>query len=191
MKNNLLSLAIFCLFTLQIFAHNAPKNETKNDYKTFLIKTQLSKEELLALLQQGETEKVNLKKNESIKEENEIKSFAKLQEINNTVQNNDTLQQQIETEIKEDALHPLDEFHLRQNASEVKAFVAKPQNRFIDSLYEKKFSKIYGYLTLFLFAFVLFYFKDKIFSQKGGFSKDTYRSLFESDSVREYMLAED
>ena len=191
MKNNILSFTLFFLFILQIFAHNAPKNETKNDYKTFLIKTQLSKEELLALLQQGETENVNLKKNESIKEENEIKSFAKLQEINNTVQNNDTLQQQIEKEIKEDALHPLDEFHMKLNTSEVKAFVAKPQNRFIDSLYEKKFSKIYGYLTLFLFAFVLFYFKDKIFSQKGGFSKDTYRSLFESDSVREYMLAED
>ena len=190
MKNNILSFTLFFLFILQIFAHNTPKNDTKNDYKTFLVKTQLSKEELLALLQQEETEKVNLKKNKNNTEENKIKSSAKVQEINITAQNNDTLQQQIETEIKEDALHPLDEFHLRQNASEVKTFIAKPQNKFIDSLYEKKFSKIYGYLTLLLFAFVLFYFKDKLFNQKGGFSKDTYRSLLESDSVREYMLGE-
>ena len=190
MKNNLLSLAIFYLFILQIFAHNTAKNDAKNAYKTFLVKTQLNKEELLALLQQGETQKVNLKKNENNTEGNEVKSFAKVKENNDTAEEEDTLQEQIEKEIKEDALHPLDEFHVKQNASEVKAFVAKTQTKFIDSLYEKKFSKIYGYLTLILFAFVLFYFKDYIFNQKGAFGKDTYRSLFESDSAKEYMLAE-
>ena len=137
MKNNILSFTLFFLFILQIFAHNTPKNDTKNDYKTFLVKTQLSKEELLALLQQEETEKVNLKKNKNNTEENKIKSSAKVQEINITAQNNDTLQQQIETEIKEDALHPLDEFHLRQNASEVKTFIAKPQKYYLldDGIY--------------------------------------------------------
>ena len=180
----------FYLFILQIFAHNTAKNDAKNAYKTFLVKTQLNKEELLALLQQGETQKVNLKKNENNTEGNEVKSFAKVKENNDTAEEEDTLQEQIEKEIKEDALHPLDEFHVKQNASEVKAFVAKTQTKFIDSLYEKKFSKIYGYLTLILFAFVLFYFKDYIFNQKGAFGKDTYRSLFESDSAKEYMLAE-
>ena len=104
---------------------------------------------------------------------------------NSTNATEDPLQKKIEQEIKEDALHPLDEFHVKKN--EVKTLVTKPNTRFIDSLYEKRFGNFYGYLTLFMFIFVMIYNKDYIFNQK-NLGKNTYLNRFDCDNEREYIL---
>ena len=112
-----------------------------------------------------------------------------VEEVNNTLDDDDTLEEQIEKEIQEDALHPLDEFHVKEvKTSEVKSFVAKPKGKIFDSLYEKRFGKIYAYLTLIVFVFVFIYNKDSLFNQKRSQDKINYRSLFDYDNSKEYML---
>ena len=112
---------------------------------------------------------------------------ALVQEVANSTNTTvDPLQKNIEQEIKEDALHPLDEFHIKQN--EVQTLVAKPNTRFIDSLYEKRFGRFYGFLTLFLFIFVLMYNKEAIFNEKGNSGKKRYIYSSEYENEREYML---
>ena len=191
MKSKISIILLFIVF-IQIHTHKTPKNNTKPQYNTFLVKTQLSKEQLLTLLNQGNSHPVNLieKKNSNTAEEAEEKNqTAEVQEVNTTEPNDDTFEEQIEEEIKADALHPLDEFHVKETQnSEVKSFISKPNTRFIDSLYEKKFGKIYAYLTLILFAFVLIYYKDNIFNQKIANKKGIYSNLFDYDSSKEYML---
>ena len=179
MKFYILYITIFLAFLITINSHNL-KNST--EYKTFLVKTQLNKQELESLLQQGETQLVNLKKNKTYAKKNKTKVQKVL---NPTIATEDPLQKKIEQEIKEDALHPLHEFHV--NRTEVKTLVTKPNARFIDSLYEKRFGNFYGYLTLFMFIFVMIYNKDYIFNQK-NFGKNNYLNRFDYDDEREYIL---
>ena len=187
MKSKVINLVILIIFFSQFLAHKAPKNDTKSGYKTFLVKTQIPKEKLLALLKEGEKQKVNLKANENINKTGSGEGKENTTEVKEV--DDQTLQEQIEDEIQEDALQPLEEFHVKEvKQSEVKTFVNKPKTKFIDSLYEKRFGKIYGYLTLFLFAFVLLYNKDKIFNQKTSRGKPNYSNLFEFDSSKEYMI---
>ena len=197
MKANLLDIIILPLFFVQVFAHKTQKNETQSEYRTFLVKTQLSKEQLKTLLCQGECQKSNLKKKVKQNKEENIEKKAILNpsnivvEVNKTIDEDDTLEKQIEDEIRADALHPLDEFYVNQNnLSEVQTLVVKTKTRFIDSLYEKKFGKVYAYLTLFLFVFIMIYYRKIIFNQKLNYSKATYRNIFEYeyDSINEYML---
>ena len=179
MKSNIIYITILLAFFISINSHNL-KNST--EYKTFLVKTKLTKQELESLLQQGEVQLVNLKKNKTHLKTN----VTLVQEMHNSTNaTEDPLQKKIEQEIKEDALHPLDEFHVKQN--EVKTLVTKPNTRFIDSLYEKRFSNFYGYLTLFMFIFVMIYNKDYIFNQK-NLGKNTYLNRFDCDNEREYIL---
>ena len=179
MKSNIIYITILLAFFISINSHNL-KNST--EYKTFLVKTKLTKQELENLLQQGEVQLVNLKKNKTHLKTN----VTLVQEMHNSTNaTEDPLQKKIEQEIKEDALHPLDEFHVKQN--EVKTLVTKPNTRFIDSLYEKRFSNFYGYLTLFMFIFVMIYNKDYIFNQK-NLGKNTYLNRFDCDNEREYIL---
>jgi len=194
MKSKTCIILLFIVF-IQIYTHKTPKNETIPEYKTYRVKTQLTKEQLLTLLNQQHPHQTNLKKTEnSIKveeaEENKnVNQVNEVQEINNTDANDDTLEEQIEDEIRADALHPLDEFHVKEaQNSEVKSFVSKPNTRFIDSLYEKKFGKIYAYLTLILCVFVIIYYKDRLFNQKLANKKGNYSNLFDFDSSKEYML---
>ena len=159
----LLSLTLFFALFMIINSHNLqsekeqhPQNET--ELKTYLVKTKLTKEELETLLAEGSTQLVNLKKAKKEKVHN-----VTVKEVTNATNRTEAdLQKVIEQEIKEDALHPLHEFRVDQN--EVKTLVTKPNARFIDSLYEKRFGKFYAYLTLILFVFVMIYYKDIIFS---------------------------
>ena len=190
MKFNKISTLIFILFIIYCNAHNL-KSELENnknenhaqEYKTFLVKTNMAKEELQALLQEGETKLVNLKKNRTHENNSTI-----IKEINNvtnlTIDGN--LEEKIIQEIREDALHPIDEFHVNQN--EVKTFFNKPKTRFIDSLYEKKFGKFYVYLTLFLFVMVMMYYKDIIFNQKNVNIKKAYANYYDLNNEKEYIL---
>ena len=182
MKVNIISSILFITLLFLSYCHNLKSGEHNNstEYKTFLVKTKLSKEELQTLLKQGESEITNLKKNKT------HNNTVVILEVNSTNLTDGALQKKIEQEIKEDSLHPIHEFHLNQ--SEVTTLVTKPKTRFIDSLYEKKFGKIYGYLTLFFFAFVMIYYKDIIFNQKKLNTKTPYFNKFEFFNEKEYML---
>jgi len=185
MKQTILNIALLFLLVLAVKSHNLNSQQSNStEYKTFLVKTQLTKQELETLLQEGETKLVNLKKNKTKKHVNET-TFVK-EVVNSTNATIDPLQKKIEQEIKEDALHPLPEFHVKQN--EVQTLVAKPNTRFIDSLYEKRFGRFYGFLTLFLFIFVLMYNKELIFNEKGSNGKKRYIYSSEYENEREYML---
>ena len=190
MKTNFMNLMIISVLILQILAS---KNKTNSEYNTFLVKTQLTKQELETLLHQGEAQTVNLKENNSTenqeKTENEEPVFAVEEVKNNTLDEDDTLEEQIEKEIQEEALHPLDEFHVKgEKTSEVKTLIAKPEPKIFDSLYEKRFGRFYGFLTLFLFIFVLMYNKEAIFNEKGNSGKKRYIYSSEYENEREYML---
>ena len=137
----------------------------------------------------GRSQLVNLKKNKTQKHK-EYNNTVIVKEVTNltnlTNQTDDILQKKIEQEIKEDALHPLHEFKVDQN--EVKTLVAKPKTTFIDSLYEKRFGKIYAYLTIILFIIVMISYKDVIFNQKVINSKKSYLNSYNYDGEKEYML---
>ena len=194
MKENLAILLVtISLFILPIFSHNTTKNEAPHQ-NTFLIKTKLNKEQLEALLNQRGESNVNLK--EKIipeKNENEEKNMTTVKEIK---EEDDTLQEQIENEIQEDALHPLDEFHVKEvKTSETTTFIAKPQNRLIDSLYEKRFGNTFGLLAgLFIFMILIFGYllslSNSISKRNGGknYQKNSYRELFNSENSKEYLL---
>ena len=194
MKSYALYITLFLGLFITIYSHNLKsRNENKeqkaSEYKTYLIKTQLTQKELETLIQQGEAQLVNLKKNKT-KKHKEHNSTVIVQEVTNTTnltnQTDEILQKEIEQEIKEDALHPIDEFRVDQN--EVKTLVTKPKTTFIDSLYEKRFGKIYAYLTIILFFIVMISFKDVIFNQKVINSKKSYLNSYNYDGEKEYML---
>ena len=191
MKTKIINLVFLSILIVHILAS---KNKTNSEYNTFLIKTQLTKQELETLLHQGEVQPVNLKENSTTSENQEEKEngqpeFSVEEVKNNTVVEDDTLEEQIENEIKDDALRPLDEFHVAEvKTSEVKTLIVKPEPKIFDSLYEKRFGKFPGYLVLFLFVFILIYYRDIIFNQKRSQEKMNYRSLFDYDNSKEYML---
>ena len=194
MKSKSSIILLFIVF-IQIYTHQTPKNETNPEYKTYLVKTQLTKEQLLTLLNQQHSHQTNLKKTEKsnkveeAQENNKVNQANEVQEVNNTEVNDDTLEEQIEDEIRADALHPLDEFHVKQaQTSEVKSFVST-NTRFIDSLYEKKFGKIYAYLTLIFFVFALIYFNNLNTNKKIGYKNKNYVNYYEFMSTNDYLVS--
>ena len=96
------------------------------------------------------------------------------------------LEDKIIQEIREYALHPIDEFHVNKN--EVKTLVTTTKTRFIDSLYEKKFGRFYAYLTLFLFVIAMIYYKDSILAKKNLNIKKPYANYYNLNNEEEYML---
>ena len=99
---------------------------TESTTKVFLVKTNLTKEELVTLLHKGEKQLSNLrKKNEEADEVNTTDANATnttVEEVEDTYETDEELQKEIEDEIMEDALKPLEEFHVRQiKTSEVKS----------------------------------------------------------------------
>ena len=194
MNSYTLYITLFLGLFITIYSHNLKsgnENEQQkaSEYKTYLIKTQLTQKELETLIQQGEAQLVNLKKNKTQKHK-EYNNTVIVKEVTNltnlTNQTDEILQKKIEQEIKEDALHPLHEFKVDQN--EVKTLVTKPKTTFIDSLYEKRFGKIYAYLTIILFIIVMISYKDVIFNQKVINSKKSYLNSYNYDGEKEYML---
>ena len=168
---NIISLTIYLSLIILCYFHNLQSHNTtvnQEAYKTFLVKTKLSKKELETLLQEGEVQLVNLKINK-IHTNNTF-----IQEINNTTNLTDaTLEQKIEQEIKADALNPIHEFHI--NPNEVTTLVTtKTGSGFINYIHEKRFGKFWAYITLFLFAFLMIYNKDIILCQKNINKKKSY-----------------
>ena len=167
MKVNIIILSILIV---QIFSHKGEKNNTAQQ-RAFLVKTKLTKEQLETLLHQNVTQ-LTKKQNATLDEDN-------------------ILQKEIEDEIMDEALNPLDEFHIKElNPSNTTTLVAKQKAnvRFIDSLYERKFGNIYGYITLLFFVFVLIYNKKMIFNHKDVSRENIYENYYDLDSKKEYML---
>ena len=171
-------------------AHGQQGHHEQNNTKTFLIKTDLSKEELLTLLQNGEKQLSNLKKKEEEADAENTTNATNttVEEVEDTYKAEKELQEEIEDEIKDDALKPLDEFHVRQiKNSEVKSFVAKNDAKFIDSLYEKRFGKFYALLTLFFSVLAIIYFF-QLSNNKKTSLKRTYINYYDFDLSKDYMI---
>ena len=83
--------------------------------RVFLVKANLTKEELLTLLHKGEKQLSNLRKrNEEANEVNTTDTTATnttVEEVEDTYQTEQQLQNEIEDEIRDDAIIPLHEFH--------------------------------------------------------------------------------
>ena len=170
---------ILLILIIQAFSYLGDNNHTA-ELRTFLVKTKLTKEQMETLLHQNVT--LLVKKQGSDKKENA------------TLDDDDILQKEIEDEIMDDALHPLDEFHIKEiEPSNTTTLVAKQKTntntRFIDSLYEKRFGNLSGYLTLLFFIAVLLYNKEILFNHKDVNQNDIY-SFYNLDSNKEYMLVE-
>ena len=175
---------LFILFFItKVLSHNthnttieANKNKNKN---TFLIKTNLTKEELESLLQEheGQTKVVNLKNN--------------IYQDGDNITTEEGLNREIEDEIRDDALIPLDEFHVKEvKTSETTNFIVQKNNKLIDTLYERKFGKIYAYLTIAFFIFAMIYFNNLNGNKNAGDKNGKFNNYIEFDDNREYMLAE-
>lgn len=163
--------------TLDSSSHGTDSNHT---IKTFLIETKLTQNELENLLIKAHN---NSKKvNEATKEYKEAKKNKKLKM--------DPFQKEIEKEIKEDSLHPLDEFRVTEITEPIQenvnatVLIAKSKVNLFDKLYEKNISKKFGLMVLILVIVSVFIFHNlytKNFSKK--FNKDTF--YFDN---KEYML---
>ena len=158
-------------------SHGTDSNHT---IKTFLIETKLTQNELENLLikAQNNSKKVD----EATKEYKEAKKNKKLKM--------DPFQKEIEKEIKEDSLHPLDEFRVTEITEPIQenvnatVLIAKSKVNLFDKLYEKNISKKFGLMVLILVIVAVFIFHNlytKNFSKK--FNKDTF--YFDN---KEYML---
>ena len=192
-----LIFVIFLLCIPGILSNNNSHYENKehNTQNLFLVKTQLTKELLQTLLQEGETQLINLKKkkNKNKKENNteQIINYNKtIVEDGDNITTDEGLQKEIEDEIMDDALQPLDEYYVKETkTSEIKTLIAKNYSKFIDSLYEKKFGKIYAYLTLIFFVFSLTYFNGLDTNKKIGYKNNNYVNYYEFISSNDYMVS--
>ena len=173
--------------------------QEQSNTRSFLVKTKLNKEQLETLLHQSEVQSTNLKKSEQSEKDEENKNnlnttnttnTSTVEEVDDAYESDEELQKEIEDEIMEDALKPLDEFHVKEvKTSEVKTFVAKANDvTLLDFLYEKKFGKIYAYLSLLLVIFVFIYFKDVFNNKKEYIEKKKYINYYDFDLSRESMI---
>ena len=190
MKTQVFSLTIFISLLMIINSHNL-QNQKQNhkengtEYKTYLVKTKLTKEELESLLKEEETHLVNLRKQKGNHTSgNKSTTVEKVEHSGNLTDYE--FEKKIENQIRDDALHPVHEFRLEKN--EVQTLVTKSDARFMNFLYEKRFGKFYGYLTLILFIFVLCYYNNIIFNQKKCINKKDYINSYYNDKEKEYML---
>ena len=182
---------ILLILFIESLAHNTSKNKINDssDYKTFLVKTKLTKEELEELLSKSETAFLYLRSihnnNQTIKEEN------KVNKENIVKEKTDSLEKQIEEELEREALNPPEEFYVKETkeANTQKEFIQIKDKEPIDPLYEKKYGRIYAYLTFFFVIFLIIYFRESLFKQKENMKKKNYRNLFDSNTNGyEYML---
>ena len=171
---------LFILFFItKVLSHNTHNTTIEANKNTFLIKTNLTKEELESLLQEqeGQTKVINLKKN--------------IYEDGDNITTEEGLNREIEDEIRDDALIPLHEFHVKEvKTTETTNFIVQKNNKFIDALYERKFGKIYAYLTIAFFIFAMIYFNKLNGNKNAGDKNGKFNNYIEFDDNREYMLAE-
>ena len=171
---------LFILFFItKVLSHNTHNTTIEANKNTFLIKTNLTKEELESLLQEqeGQTKVINLKKN--------------IYEDGDNITTEEGLNREIEDEIRDDALIPMDAFHVKEvKTSETTNFIVQKNNKFIDVLYERKFGKIYAYLTIAFFIFAMVYFNNLNGNKNADDKNGKFKNNYEFDDNREYMLAE-
>ena len=171
---------LFILFFItKVLSHNTHNTTIEANKNTFLIKTNLTKEELESLLQEqeGQTKVINLKKN--------------IYEDGDNITTEEGLNGEIEDEIRDDALIPMDAFHVKEvKTSETTNFIVQKNNKFIDVLYERKFGKIYAYLTIAFFIFAMIYFNNLNGNKNADNKNGKFKNYYEFDDNREYMLAE-
>ena len=171
---------LFILFFItKVLSHNTHNTTIEANKNTFLIKTNLTKEELESLLQEqeGQTKVINLKKN--------------IYEDGDNITTEEGLNREIEDEIRDDALIPMDAFHVKEvKTSETTNFIVQKNNKFIDVLYERKFGKIYAYLTIAFFIFAMVYFNNLNGNKNADDKNGKFKNYYEFDDNREYMLAE-
>ena len=174
------SYVLFILFFItKVLSHNTHNTTIEANKNTFLIKTNLTKEELESLLQEqeGQTKVINLKKN--------------IYEDGDNITTEEGLNREIEDEIRDDALIPMDAFHVKEvKISETTNFIVQKNNKFIDVLYERKFGKIYAYLTIAFFIFAMVYFNNLNGNKNADDKNGKFKNYYEFDDNREYMLAE-
>ena len=88
-------------------------------------------------------------------------------------------------------MNPPEEFYVKETkeANTQKEFIQIKDKEPIDPLYEKKYGRIYAYLTFFFVIFLIIYFRESLFKQKENMKKKNYRNLFDSNTNGyEYML---
>ena len=181
-----LILSIFIVATLEQNATEPCQNKTN----TFLVKTNLTKEQLQALLKEGEAKLVNLKQKNGV-EVKETHNNTQTKTDGDDITTEEGLHREIQDEIRDDALLPLDEFRVKgvnQSETNTTTLIAKTDGRFIDLLYERRFGKIYIYLTLIFFIFALIKFNNMKGNDKLQYKKVQYVNYYDFDFSKESML---
>ena len=177
-----LIISIFILGTLEQNLCETCHNKTN----TFLVKTKLSKEQLESLLKQDEVQLVNLG---GVPENIENQNNTKTKPDGDDITTEEGLHREIQDEIRDDALLPLDEFKVKEiKQSETTKLVARSDGRFIDLLYEKRFGKIYIYLTLIFFFFILIRFTNLKGNDKLQYKQAQYVNYYDFDFSKESMI---
>ena len=180
---------ILSIFIIASFEQNVTE-PCQNKTNTFLVKTNLTKEQLQALLKEGEAKLVNLKQKNGV-EVKETHNNTQTKTDGDDITTEEGLHREIQDEIRDDALLPLDEFRFKgvnQSETNTTTLIAKTDGRFIDLLYERRFGKIYIYLTLIFFIFALIKFNNMKGNDKLQYKKVQYVNYYDFDFSKESML---
>ena len=211
-------IILISIFIIGAASHSANTTAgEKHPHKTqkaYLVQTKLTQKELETVIKGGEVQMVSLKKRKNFKKtkksaENSPNGITKVNAIekDNINSNNDNtsesseesvqeideddLFREIEDEIKKESLNPIDEFHVKEATEGVQGtttFVAKTKGKFMDSLYEKKFGKIYGYLTLIFCISALIYVFNLKKKDKVEYKRLHFENYYDIDLSKDYMI---
>ena len=202
--NTFLKSALITLFTLQYIKaqtqqpaeqielnsttqpeQQTPTNE-ETSTRTFLVKTTLTQQELEDLL----NNKTRRSKGHVYRYEVNDDLYQNQTFQNQTELDQDPFQKELQREIKQDSLHPLDEFHVtevtqpKQQTENSTVLLTKTKNSIFNSLYEKKFGKMYGFIVLILVIIGIFMFHNLSLKDIGNeYNKDCFYY-----GNKEYML---
>lgn len=202
--NTFLKSALITLFTLQYIKaqtqqpaeqielnsttqpeQQTPTNE-ETSTRTFLVKTTLTQQELEDLL----NNKTRRSKGHVYRYEVNDDLYQNQTYQNQTELDQDPFQKELQREIKQDSLHPLDEFHVtevtqpKQQTENSTVLLTKTKNSIFNSLYEKKFGKMYGFIVLILVIIGVFMFHNLSLKDFGNeYNKDCFYY-----GNKEYML---
>lgn len=162
-----------------------PTNE-ETSTRTFLVKTTLTQKELEDLL----NNKTRRSKGHVYRYEVNDDLYQNQTFQNQTELDQDPFQKELQREIKQDSLHPLDEFHVtevtqpKQQTENSTVLLTKTKNSIFNSLYEKKFGKMYGFIVLILVIIGIFMFHNLSLKDFGNeYNKDCFYY-----GNKEYML---
>ena len=162
-----------------------PTNE-ETSTRTFLVKTTLTQQELEDLL----NNKTRRSKGHVYRYEVNDDLYQNQTFQNQTELDQDPFQKELQREIKQDSLHPLDEFHVtevtqpKQQTENSTVLLTKTKNSIFNSLYEKKFGKMYGFIVLILVIIGVFMFHNLSLKDFGNeYNKDCFYY-----GNKEYML---